>query len=32
MPVRKSGKQSGVNIEPQKENNPEYMEDDNVTY
>jgi hypothetical protein len=31
MPVRKSGT-SGVNIEPQKENNPEDMEDDNVIY
>ena len=32
MPVRKSGKTSGVNIEPQKSNNHEDMEDDNVTY
>jgi hypothetical protein len=31
MPVRKSGT-SGVNNEPQKENNPEDMEDDNVIY
>jgi hypothetical protein len=31
MPVRKNGT-SGVNIEPQKENNPEDMEDDNMIY